>query len=101
MSKFLPNPAPKTETIVEISKLAKAELNVAFCTFRTLPRSGRIAWKFESRLAYNVPAAESPSTRINSLISGLVPLDAASLVETAKDSAFLSILILASSSLAI
>ena len=41
-----------------------------FSTFRILPLSGKIAWKFLSLPPLAVPPAESPSTRKISLIDG-------------------------------
>ena len=51
----------------------------AFSTLRTLPRSGRIAWKRRSRPCLAEPPAESPSTMYSSLRSGSRSWQSASL----------------------
>ena len=53
--------------------------SLAFSTFRTLPRRGRIAWKRLSRQDFAVPPAESPSTRYSSVRSARRSLQSASL----------------------
>lgn len=44
----------------------------AFAVFKTLPRSGKIAWNLRSRPCLAEPPAESPSTRYSSFFLGFL-----------------------------
>ena len=57
----------------ESSLFSSTFASVALSVFRTLPRSGRIAWRARSRPCFAEPPAESPSTT-NSSLPSLLPL---------------------------
>ena len=56
-------PQPIAVTIAWISVFESTLLIRFFSLLMTLPRSGRIAWKFLSRASTAEPPAELPSTR--------------------------------------
>jgi len=58
-----PMPAPRAITSGRMFSLETILSSRAFSTLRSLPRSGRIAWKRRSRPCLAEPPAESPSTR--------------------------------------
>ena len=63
MSNSGPIPQPIAVTIDWISRFESTLLMRFFSELMTLPRSGRIAWKFLSRASTAEPPAELPSTR--------------------------------------
>ena len=69
-SKLRPAPAPTTWMRAAHSAFASMSATDAFCTLRILPRMGNSAWFSESRAAFAVPIAESPSTMNSSVDSG-------------------------------
>ena len=78
MLNSLPEPAPTAQNKACASALSSTCLREAFPAFTTLPRSGRMAMFSALRPALAGPAAESPSTMINSE-SGPWTLQSASL----------------------
>ena len=82
MSKLSPipsMPAPSAMISGRTFSLATILSSRAFSTFRSLPRSGRIAWKRRSRPCLAEPPAESPSTMYSSLRAGSRSWQSASL----------------------
>ena len=86
MAKSSPTPVPIAVIMVRISSFDRILSIRAFCTFRILPRSGRIAWNMRSRPCLADPPAESPSTRKTSHSFGSVAEQSASLPDSTPPS---------------